>query len=79
MVRITLELLPLLSESYARQLEKVGNDKHGLWGSLIRILLQMCRSHPFTDGMRGGSNTFRDQHVFSPTVRTNLERQPRRK
>ncbi len=33
---------------------------------LFCILLQLCRSRLFTDGTRGVSHTFRDQHVFSP-------------
>jgi hypothetical protein len=32
------------------------------------ILLQLFRSRPFTDGTRGVSKKFRDQHVFSSNV-----------
>jgi hypothetical protein len=37
------------------------------------LLLQLFRSRPLSDGTRGVSNAFRDQHVFSPNVRTDLQ------
>jgi hypothetical protein len=43
--------------------------------SFVCILFQLFRSRPLSDGTRGVSNKFRDQHVFSPKVRTDLERQ----
>jgi len=45
---------------------------------LLRILLQLFQSLPFTDGTRGVSNKFRDQYVFPPQAETDLERQPMR-
>ena len=44
-------------------------------GSVFCILFQLFRSRPFTDGTRGVSNTFRDQHVLAPEAQTDLERQ----
>jgi hypothetical protein len=51
-----------------------------LWGLSCCILLQWFRSRPFTDGTRGVSNKFRDQHdqgaqgmLRSPSIRGTLE------
>ena len=34
-------------------------------GAVLRLLLQLFQSLPFTDGKSGVSNKFRDQRVFS--------------
>jgi hypothetical protein len=38
-----------------------------------RILLQLFRSRPFTEGTREVSNSFRDHHVFLPLCPTLLQ------
>jgi len=45
-----------------------GRDPTTVWG-LYCCILQLFRSHPFTDGTRGVSSTFQDQHVFSSNVK----------
>src|SRR5262249_21747011 len=44
------------------------NPPHAVWGLYFYccILLQLFRSRPLTDGTRGVSTKFRDQHVFLP-------------